>query len=167
MLCEKNQTNEASFFNPDSDLFVELIEDIEATILHASAKDLAGLISGRNLMFMTTDYEVHVLNAGAEDDGAFRQCFGRLYDLAVNDIEQYGDDFEFLKEAISIVGVPSGYEDMESLEELEEDCIADKVRASAIEASPEFAERCRLHLMRFINRDYCAGVLDQMEDDQE
>lgn len=145
-------------------LLDDVIEDASARIDCATADQIAGLLSGHHFMFLTREHETHILPAEAEYDGVFRQVYGPIYDLAVNDTDALGDDYEILAAAIKIVGMPEGYED---LEDIEEDGIGDKIRASALNASPEFDRRHRTYLKRRIDRDYLATVLEQIRDGQE
>lgn len=142
----------------------EIVEDAFHTIDTATADQVAGLLSGSQCLFLTQDHETWILAIDAEDDSAYRQTFGRLYDLAVNGMDSYGDDYEVLAAAVEIVGMPDDYDD---LDELEEAGIADEIRAEALTVSPKFMQNCRDNLKRFINTEHIRQMVEESLDDQE
>jgi hypothetical protein len=149
------------------EIIEEIIEDALSMIVSASSERLAEFLSGRQCLFLDHYYETHILPVDAETDGAFRQAYGLLYDLAVSPMESidYGDEtLETLSAAVEIVGMPEGYEE---LEELDEDGHSDSIRKKAMDASPEFMQNCRDYVKNLIKPKYILQIVEQLLDDQE
>jgi len=142
----------------------EIIEDAIHTIDTATADQVAGLLSGAQCLFLNQDHETWILAIDAEDDSAYRQTFGRRYDLAINGMDAYGEECSVLAAAVEIVGMPGDYDD---LDELEEAGIADDIRAEALEVSPKFMQNCRDDLKRLVNPEHIRQMVEESLDDQE
>jgi len=130
----------------------------------ASVNQLAGLLSGNYCIYLTDDFDVEIHPVNADSDGAFSSACGQLRDLAINGLDSYNDDdsgYPILAEAVELVGMPEGYDD---LDEIEENGMGDSIRAQALRASPQFMNEQRSFLKGLVDKSYIAQVYEEVAD---